>query len=198
MTHKDIRPTKARVVLSVGESVRIVRELQGLTQSELARRAKILRSPRSQPSKTIPSIWESNGLKSGACSAVPSRRPGVSWLGRDQAIRCLTVATVTLSNSASCSRTICRLQDLVTFLFYQTSLFSKKSTKQRHPPQITIDKTSGHSIPSSNLVKNSIRVLRQAQHERITSRVSMIAPFILREPQDERRVFSQTARAFRV
>ncbi len=64
MTHKDIRPTKARVVLSVGESVRIVRELQGLTQSELARRAKILRSPRSQPSKTIPSIWASNGLKS--------------------------------------------------------------------------------------------------------------------------------------
>ena len=44
MTHKDIRPTKARVVLSVGESGRIVRELQGLTQSEVDRRAKILRS----------------------------------------------------------------------------------------------------------------------------------------------------------
>ncbi len=44
MKHKDIRPTKARVVLSVGESVRIVRELQGLTQGELARRAKIPQS----------------------------------------------------------------------------------------------------------------------------------------------------------
>ena len=44
MKHKDIRPTKARVAVSVGESVRIVRELQGLTQSELARRAKIPQS----------------------------------------------------------------------------------------------------------------------------------------------------------
>lgn len=44
MKHKDIRPTKARVAVSVGESVRIVRELQGFTQSELARRAKIPQS----------------------------------------------------------------------------------------------------------------------------------------------------------
>ena len=44
MKHKDIRPTKSRVAVSVGESVRIVRELQGLTQSELARRAKIPQS----------------------------------------------------------------------------------------------------------------------------------------------------------
>jgi transcriptional regulator with XRE-family HTH domain len=44
MKHKDIRPTKARVAVSVGESVRIVCELQGLTQSELARRAKIPQS----------------------------------------------------------------------------------------------------------------------------------------------------------
>ena len=44
MKHKDIRPTKARVAVSVGESVRIVRELQGFTQSELARRAKISQS----------------------------------------------------------------------------------------------------------------------------------------------------------
>ena len=35
MKTKDVRPAKARVVVSVGESVRIVRELQGLTQSEL-------------------------------------------------------------------------------------------------------------------------------------------------------------------
>jgi hypothetical protein len=31
MKTKDVRPAKARVVVSVGESVRIVRELQGLT-----------------------------------------------------------------------------------------------------------------------------------------------------------------------
>ena len=44
MKNKDVRPVKSRVVVSVGESVRIVRELQGLTQSELARRTKISQS----------------------------------------------------------------------------------------------------------------------------------------------------------
>jgi len=44
MKTKDVRSAKARVVVSVGESVRIVRELQELTQSELARRAKIPQS----------------------------------------------------------------------------------------------------------------------------------------------------------
>jgi len=44
MAHKDICPAKARVTVSVGESVRIVRELQGLTQTELARRTKIPQS----------------------------------------------------------------------------------------------------------------------------------------------------------
>jgi ribosome-binding protein aMBF1 (putative translation factor) len=41
MKTEDVRPAKARVVVSVGESVRIVRELEGLTQSELAQRTKI-------------------------------------------------------------------------------------------------------------------------------------------------------------
>jgi transcriptional regulator with XRE-family HTH domain len=44
MKHKNIRPAKTRVTVSVGESVRIIRELQGLTQSELARQAKIPQS----------------------------------------------------------------------------------------------------------------------------------------------------------
>ncbi len=44
MRNKDIRPAKARVTVSVGESVRILRELQGLTQSELARKTKISQS----------------------------------------------------------------------------------------------------------------------------------------------------------
>jgi len=44
MAHKDIRPAKARVAVSVGESVRIIRELQGFTQSELAQKTKIPQS----------------------------------------------------------------------------------------------------------------------------------------------------------
>ena len=33
---KDFRPTKKRAEVSVGESVRIIRELQGLSQNQLA------------------------------------------------------------------------------------------------------------------------------------------------------------------
>jgi len=33
---KNYRPARRRVAVSVGESVRIVRELQGLSQNELA------------------------------------------------------------------------------------------------------------------------------------------------------------------
>ena len=38
---KGYRPARQRVEVSVGESVRIVRELQGLSQNELARRTGI-------------------------------------------------------------------------------------------------------------------------------------------------------------
>ena len=38
---KSYRPARKRVAVSVGESVRIVRELQGLSQNELARRTRI-------------------------------------------------------------------------------------------------------------------------------------------------------------
>lgn len=44
MRKKDFRRSRNRVALSVGESVRIVRELQGLSQSELARLAGIAQS----------------------------------------------------------------------------------------------------------------------------------------------------------
>ncbi len=44
MKSKDFRPAQQQVSVSVGESVRIVRELQGLTQSELARLTKIPQS----------------------------------------------------------------------------------------------------------------------------------------------------------
>ncbi len=38
---KSYRPAKRRVAVSVGESVRIVRELQGLSQNDLAQRTGI-------------------------------------------------------------------------------------------------------------------------------------------------------------
>ena len=38
---KGYRPAKRRVAVSVGDSVRIVRELQGLSQNDLARRTGI-------------------------------------------------------------------------------------------------------------------------------------------------------------
>ena len=53
MKNKDVRPAQQRVSVSVGESVRIVRELQGLTQSELARLTKI-------PQPTISAIETDN------------------------------------------------------------------------------------------------------------------------------------------
>ncbi len=38
---KDFRPAKKRITVSVGESVRIIRELQCLSQNELAQRTGI-------------------------------------------------------------------------------------------------------------------------------------------------------------
>ncbi len=38
---KQFRPARKRIEVSVGESVRIVRELQGLSQNELARLSRI-------------------------------------------------------------------------------------------------------------------------------------------------------------
>jgi transcriptional regulator with XRE-family HTH domain len=38
---KQFRPAKKRIAVSVGESVRIVRELQGLSQNQLAERTGI-------------------------------------------------------------------------------------------------------------------------------------------------------------
>lgn len=38
---KEFRPAKKRITISVGESVRIIRELQGLSQNQLAQRTGI-------------------------------------------------------------------------------------------------------------------------------------------------------------
>ena len=44
MAQKDYRPARKQVDVSVGESVRIIRELQGLSQNELSRLTKIPQS----------------------------------------------------------------------------------------------------------------------------------------------------------
>jgi len=54
---KRFRPAKRRIAVSVGESVRIVRELQGLSQNELARLTGI-------PQATISAI-ENNRVSLG-------------------------------------------------------------------------------------------------------------------------------------
>jgi transcriptional regulator with XRE-family HTH domain len=54
---KEFRPAKKRVTVSVGESVRIVRELQGLSQNQLAQRTGI-------PQATLSAI-ENNRVRLG-------------------------------------------------------------------------------------------------------------------------------------
>ena len=54
---KDFRPAKKRVSVSVGESLRIIRELQGLSQNQLAQRTGI-------PQATLSDI-ENNRVRLG-------------------------------------------------------------------------------------------------------------------------------------
>jgi len=54
---KEFRPAKKRIAVSVGESVRIVRELQGLSQNQLARHTGI-------PQATLSAI-ENNRVRLG-------------------------------------------------------------------------------------------------------------------------------------
>ncbi|MDQ3583196.1 MAG: helix-turn-helix domain-containing protein [Pseudomonadota bacterium] len=54
---KGYRPAKSRVAVSVGDSVRIVRELQGLSQNDLAQRTGI-------PQATLSAI-ENNRVRLG-------------------------------------------------------------------------------------------------------------------------------------
>ncbi len=57
MTRKDFRKSRKRVDVSVGQSVRIIRELQGLSQTSLAKRTGI-------PQSTISAI-ENGRVKLG-------------------------------------------------------------------------------------------------------------------------------------
>jgi transcriptional regulator with XRE-family HTH domain len=77
---KNYRQARTRVAVSVGESVRIIRELQGLSQNELARFTQISQA-------TISAI-ENDRVRLGverakmlARAQVSSRRAGVSRLG---------------------------------------------------------------------------------------------------------------------
>jgi transcriptional regulator with XRE-family HTH domain len=54
---KQFRPARTRIEVSVGESVRIIRELQGLSQNELAKLSRI-------PQATISAI-ENNRVRLG-------------------------------------------------------------------------------------------------------------------------------------
>ncbi|HJT22580.1 MAG TPA: helix-turn-helix transcriptional regulator [Nitrospira sp.] len=57
MKPREFRPARKQATVSVGESVRIIRELQGLTQSELARLTGI-------PQSTVSAI-ENDGVNLG-------------------------------------------------------------------------------------------------------------------------------------
>ena len=79
---KQFRPTKKRITVSAGESVRIIRELQGLSQNQLAQRTGI-------PQATLSAI--ENDPRPPACGArkgaraspqVPSCRAGLPGMGR--------------------------------------------------------------------------------------------------------------------
>ena len=56
----DFRPARRRIEVSVGESVRIMRELQELSQNRLAELSGIRRR-RSRPLRMAECAWESNG-----------------------------------------------------------------------------------------------------------------------------------------
>jgi transcriptional regulator with XRE-family HTH domain len=77
---KEFRPAKKRITVSVGESVRIVRELQGLSQNQLAERTGI-------PQATLSAI-ENDRVRLGverakvlARAQVPPGRTGVPRMG---------------------------------------------------------------------------------------------------------------------
>ena len=87
---KTFRPAKKRIEVSVGESVRIVRELQGYSQNELAKRTGI-------PQATISAI-ENDRVRLGgrtsrdsrASVAVPSGRVGLPGMGSRRRLGSLT------------------------------------------------------------------------------------------------------------
>lgn len=70
---KNYRAARKRVNVSVGESVRIIRELQGLSQNELARHTGISQAT-SPPLRTIGCAWAWSERR---CSRALKCHPGV-------------------------------------------------------------------------------------------------------------------------
>jgi transcriptional regulator with XRE-family HTH domain len=69
---KTFRPAKKRTAVSVGESVRIVRELQGLSQNQLAERTGIPQATLSAIEKTaFASAWSGRRYSLERSSAIP-------------------------------------------------------------------------------------------------------------------------------
>ena len=60
---KDFRPAKKHVEVSVGESVRILRELQGFSQNQLAELSGVPRANLFPPSKTVVFALVSNARR---------------------------------------------------------------------------------------------------------------------------------------
>ena len=76
----QFRPAKKRAEVSVDEPVCIIRELQGLSQSELSRRCGTPRQL-SPPLRTIAFAWGSSVQRFGARVALSSGSLSVSKLG---------------------------------------------------------------------------------------------------------------------
>ena len=70
---KQFRPAKKRITVSAGESVRIIRELQSLSQNQLAQRTGI-------PQATLSAI-ENDRVRLGLCAIT------WQWCGRAEASR---------------------------------------------------------------------------------------------------------------
>ena len=77
----QFRPAKRRTSVSVGESVRIIRELQELSQNQLAELTGIPASNNFSNRERPRQSWRGASQGSCSCSQVPSRGAGLSRLG---------------------------------------------------------------------------------------------------------------------
>ena len=66
----EFRPAKKRATVSVGESVRIIRELQGLSQNQLAERTGIPQAIRPLRTTACASVWSVQKCSRAPLSAI--------------------------------------------------------------------------------------------------------------------------------
>ena len=77
----EYKIAKKQIDVSVGESVRIIRELQGMSQNEVARLSGIPRVDDFGDRKRSDQPGGGTGQDSGTGAQVPPGRPGISGLG---------------------------------------------------------------------------------------------------------------------